>query len=326
MTIPPDLEAQILRYHHVEQWRIGTIARQLRGHPETVARVLAQAGLPRIGAPRPLKIDPSLPFIRAMLARFPRLTASRLYAMACERGYRGGSSRFRAIIAGHRPRPAAAAYLRLRTLPGEQAPCDWAHFGHLVIGRARRPLMAFVMVLSVSRPIFLRFFLGAGMENFPRGHLGAFAAWDGVPRVILYDTLRSAVLARHGEAIRFNPALPRLCVALPLRTASRRGSARQRKRPRGKSPTLRPGWLLRRPHVHRPGRSQCSGRCLVSRPGRRSALSRRPHPQRRPCSPRQGLRMKSLSPADPRGVMTCPRDGEGARHVDRESRAVFRHD
>jgi len=25
MTIPPDLEAQILRYYHVEKWRVGTI-------------------------------------------------------------------------------------------------------------------------------------------------------------------------------------------------------------------------------------------------------------------------------------------------------------
>jgi transposase len=208
MTIPPELEARILRYYHVEKWRIGTIARQLRVHPETVARVLAQAGLPRIGAPRrPSKIDPYLPFIREMLARFPTLTASRLHAMACERGYRGGPSRFRAVIACHRPRPPAEAYLRLRTLPGEQAQCDWAHFGHLVIGRARRPLMAFVLVLSFSRHIFLRFFLDARMENFLRGHLGAFAAWNGLPRVILYDNLRSAVLERHGDAIRFNPAL-----------------------------------------------------------------------------------------------------------------------
>jgi hypothetical protein len=91
MTIPPDLEAQILRYYHVEKWHIGTIARQLRVHPETVARVLAQAGLPRIGPPqRPSKIDPYLPFIREMLAKFPTLTASRLHAMAWERGYRGG--------------------------------------------------------------------------------------------------------------------------------------------------------------------------------------------------------------------------------------------
>jgi transposase len=208
MTIPPELEAQILRYYHVEKWRIGTIARQLRVHPETVARVLAQAGLPRIGPPRrPSKIDPYLPFIREMLAKFPTLTASRLHAMVCERGYRGGPSRFRAVIACHRPRPAAEAYLRLRTLPGEQAQCDWAHFGHLVIGRARRPLMAFVLVLSYSRHIFLRFFLDARMENFLRGHLGAFAAWNGIPRVILYDNLRSAVLERQGEAIRFNPAL-----------------------------------------------------------------------------------------------------------------------
>jgi hypothetical protein len=130
-----------------------------------------------------------------MPAKFPTLTASRLHAMVCERGYRGGPSRFRAVIACHRPRPPAEAYLRLRTLPGEQAQCDWAHFGHLVIGRARRPLMVFVLVLSFSRQIFLR------------GHLGAFAAWNGIPRVILYDNLRSAALERHGDAIRFNPAL-----------------------------------------------------------------------------------------------------------------------
>ena len=208
MTIPPDLEAQILRYYHVEKWRIGTIARQLRVHPETVARVLAQAGLPRSGPPqRPSKIDPYLPFIREMLAKFPTLTASRLHAMVWERGYRGGKSRFRAVIACHRPRPKAEAYLRLRTLPGEQAQCDWGHFGHLVIGRARRPLMAFVMVLSFSRHIFLHFFLDARMENFLRGHLGAFAAWNGILRVILYDNLRSAVLERHGDAIRYHPTL-----------------------------------------------------------------------------------------------------------------------
>ena len=71
--------------------------------------------------------------------------------------------------------------------------------------------MAFVMVLSFSRRVFLRFFLDARMENFLHGHLGAFAAWDGVPRVILYDNLRSAVLERHGDAIRFT----RLCSTSP---------------------------------------------------------------------------------------------------------------
>jgi transposase len=67
--------------------------------------------------------------------------------------------------------------------------------------------MAFVMVLSFSRRIFLRFFLDARMSNFLRGHEAAFHAWQGRPRVLLYDTLKSAVLERQGEAIRFHPTL-----------------------------------------------------------------------------------------------------------------------
>jgi transposase len=208
MVIAPDIEAQILRYHHAEKWTVGTIARQLHVHHSVVRRVLAQAGLPRIGPPpRPSQIDVYLPFIRQTLETFPTLTASRLYAMVRERGYRGSPDHFRHLIACHRPRPKAEAYLRLRSLPGEQAQVDWAHFGHLQIGRARRPLMAFVMVLSYSRQIFLRFFLDARMESFLRGHVGAFAAWQGVPRILLYDNLKSAVLERHGAAIRFHPTL-----------------------------------------------------------------------------------------------------------------------
>jgi transposase len=124
--------------------------------------------------------------------------------MACERGYTGGADHFRHIIALHRPRPAAEAFLRLRTLPGEQAQVDWGHFGHLSIGQAKRPLIAFVMVLSHSRQVFLRFFLNAQMENFLRAHQAAFEFWGGIPRVLLYDNLKSAVLERQGDAIRFN--------------------------------------------------------------------------------------------------------------------------
>ncbi len=207
MSLTPEIEAKILRYHHVEKWRIGTIARQLYVHHGSVERVLRQAGLPRIGAARPSRIDAYLPFMRQTLEAFPTLTASRLYVMIKERGYVGGPDHFRHLVSHHRPRPAAEAYLRLVTLPGEQSQVDWGHFGHLEIGRARRPLMAFVMVLSWSRRIFLRFFLDARMENFLRGHVGAFEAWQGLSRVLLYDNLKSAVLERQGDAIRFHPTL-----------------------------------------------------------------------------------------------------------------------
>ena len=47
MTIPPEREAQILRYHHVEKWSPATIARHLNINRGTVMRVLAQAGKPK---------------------------------------------------------------------------------------------------------------------------------------------------------------------------------------------------------------------------------------------------------------------------------------
>jgi len=67
--------------------------------------------------------------------------------------------------------------------------------------------MAFVMVLSWSRQIFLRFYLNQRMESFLRGHVAAFDTWGALPRVLLYDNLKSAVLERRDEAIRFHPTL-----------------------------------------------------------------------------------------------------------------------
>jgi len=208
LAITPELEAKILRYHHVEKWLVGTIARQLGVHHTTVDRVLSQAGLPKAARPaRPSLIDPFVPFVVQTLEKFPTLTASRLFEMVRERGYAGGPDHFRHRVAHYRPRPQPEAYHRLKTLPGEQAQIDWAHFGKITIGRAVRTLMAFVMVLSFSRQLFLRFYLDARMANFLRGHEAAFEAWQGVPRVGLYDNLKSAVLERRGDAIRFHPTL-----------------------------------------------------------------------------------------------------------------------
>lgn len=212
MTISDELEAKILRYYHVEKWRVGTISRQLGVHHNTVERVLVQSGIPKAKLTRgPSIIEPFLPFVLETLKKYPTLTASRLYAMVCERGYKGGGDHFRHLIALHRPRPCAEAYLRLKTLPGEQAQVDWAHFSYITVGRAKRPLMAFVMVLSFSRKIFLRFYLNQRMANFLRGHEAAFTTWNGIPRILLYDNLRSAVLERQGDAIRFHPTLLAFC-------------------------------------------------------------------------------------------------------------------
>jgi transposase len=93
--------------------------------------------------------------------------------MARERGYSGGPDHFRRVVSRHRPRPPAEAFQRLTTLPGEQAQVDWAHFGQVELGRAMRKLYAFVMVLRWSRALLVRFYLGASMPYFLRGHVEA---------------------------------------------------------------------------------------------------------------------------------------------------------
>jgi transposase len=206
--ISAERKAEILRLYHAEHWKPGTVARQLSVHHTTVCRVLAQAGqVDGLHSGRPSMADRFVPLIQETLAKYPTLRASRLYEMVRARGYGGGPDHFRHVVSLYRPMPVAEAYLRLRTLPGEQAQVDWGHFGKLRIGRAERVLWGFVMVLSYSRQIFLHFFFGNAMANFLRGHVGAFQSFAGVPRVLLYDNLRSAVLERVGQAVHFNPTL-----------------------------------------------------------------------------------------------------------------------
>jgi transposase len=127
--------------------------------------------------------------------------------MLCARGYQGSARQVRRRVRALRPKRAVEAFLRRRVFVGEEAQVDWASFGKIQVGRAERALSCFVMTLSYSRRFYLEFFLDQTQESFLQGHVGAFEDLGGTPRVILYDNLRSAVLARHGSAVQFHPRL-----------------------------------------------------------------------------------------------------------------------
>ncbi len=196
--------ARIRHLFHAEHWKIGTIAAELHLHPDTVRTALDTdrfRSQPRL---RDRLTDPYLDFLRQTLQQYPRLRATRLLQMIRSRGYPGSITQLRRVVAELRP-PQGEAFLRLRTFPGEQAQADWAHFGEVTIGRARRRLSGFVLTLSYSRALWLEFFLDQTLENFLLGHVHAFADWGGASRTVLTDNLRSVVLERRGEAIHFHP-------------------------------------------------------------------------------------------------------------------------
>jgi transposase len=184
--------AAIRRLFYAEHWRIGTIAAELGLHPTTVRAALETASSGPRTPVRASRLDPYPAFIRATLEQYPKLRATRIHEMIVARGYDGSVQQTRRLVRRLRPRPRAEAYLRLRTLPGEQAQVDWGHFGQVQVGRATRPLSAFVMVLGWSRALHVLFTLDQTMESFLRGHVEAFAYFGGAARTLLYDNLRSS--------------------------------------------------------------------------------------------------------------------------------------
>jgi transposase len=196
------------RLFYAEHWRIDTIATTLGVHHDTVRHAVESERFIRPGLQiRPSAVDPYKAFLAATLEQYPRLRATRLWAMVRERGYPGSAIQVQRYVRTIRPAARAEAYLRLATLAGEQAQVDWGNFGTLRVGSTTRLLSCFVLVLSWSRACYARFALDQTLESFLRGHVEAFTALQGVPRTILYDNLKSVVLERVGDHIRFHPRL-----------------------------------------------------------------------------------------------------------------------
>ena len=207
MTVSAAVAAEIVRLFTVEGWWVGTIARHLGVHHSAVRRVLKTTGKVPEKHRRSSMVDPYRSFIQEIFERYPRLPASVLYRMVRQRGYPGGEDHFRHLVAEMRPRKPAEAFLELRTLPGEQAQVDWGSFGRRQVEGGERALSAFVMVLSYSRMLYVRFFYDQRMGAFLEGHVRAFGFFGGVAKSLLYDNLKSAVLERYDDAIRFHPRL-----------------------------------------------------------------------------------------------------------------------
>ncbi|HBY98171.1 MAG TPA: IS21 family transposase [Chloroflexi bacterium] len=206
--ITDDVRARIRRLFHAEHWKINTIAAELGLHHNTVELALCTH---RFSNPRfqsgPSKLDPYRELIGGTLEQYPRLRASRLFEMLRDRGYDGSIGTLRRYVRRVRPRPQHEAFFRLTTLPGEQAQVDWGSFGMITVGNCQRRLSCFVMVLAWSRATFARFTLDQTLESFIRCHVEALQTFGGAPREALYDNLKSVVLERQGDLIRFHPQI-----------------------------------------------------------------------------------------------------------------------
>ena len=204
----PELYARIRRLFFGEHWKVGTIAKELGIHHDTVRSVLETERMcPRPSPTRPSILDPYKSFILDTLAQHPTLRASRIYDMIRTRGYVGSAVQVRRYVRTVRPARSHEPFIVRQTLPGEEAQVDWGHFGKITVGHAQRALSCFVMVLGHSRAMHACFTLDQTLESFIRGHVASFERFGGVARKVLYDNLKSVVIERQGEHIRFHETI-----------------------------------------------------------------------------------------------------------------------
>ena len=178
---------------------------RLTGHARNTVRAILKAeGLrPPQTRQRSTKLDGHHGYLRERAAT--GLSAVRLLGELQARGYIGGIHAVRRFLAQieRRQQAAARATVRYETGPGEQAQVDWKHVGAFRDAQGRAvTITAFVMVLSFSRAIFVKFVTSMSLPVLIDCHLEAFAFFGGVPASILYDNMKQV---RQGPQ-RWNPA------------------------------------------------------------------------------------------------------------------------
>jgi transposase len=198
---------------HRQGLSVSAIARRV-GIDRKTARKYIERGLepPSYGPrqPRARRLEPFEAYLRQRVAAYPGLTASRLMREIREHGYVGGYSAVTDFLREVRPSPVPPFEVRFETPPGEQAQVDFAQFQVIFTDEPSAPRIVwlFSLVLGYSRLIWARFVAHQDLQTVLRCHMAAFAALGGVPREILYDRMKTAVIGEDDQAhIVYNRAL-----------------------------------------------------------------------------------------------------------------------
>lgn len=181
------------------------IAQALGLDPRTVGKwIKVTSFTARQSSSRSSKLDPFKNQIVRWLESHA-YSATQIFQRLKEIGYDGGYSivkdTVRIIRPVHHP-----AFLTLSFEPGECAQVDWGEYKSVKVGSTRRRLSFFVMVLCDSRLMYVEFTVSQTMEHFLACHQHAFQFFGGVPKKVMVDNLKAAVLRRQvGQAPVFNP-------------------------------------------------------------------------------------------------------------------------
>lgn len=129
---------------------------------------------------------------RRSYARPDKIPATVLMQEITKQGYAGSLSLLRAYIRKSEPTKPIELVQRFETAPGKQLQVDWAEFR-----RGKNRLSAFIATLGYSRYSYVEFVSDEKISTLLECLANAFDYFGGVSREILFDNMKTVVIARH---------------------------------------------------------------------------------------------------------------------------------
>ena len=185
------------------------IARRTGFSRNTVRKYLRSPEVPSYGPRRSggSKLDSFKPFLLQRTQVDGVWNAERLLREIRARGYSGSLTILKDFVRPLRPPKTLPVAVRYEVEPGIEAQVDFGVFPYTDLAGKRRSVLAFVMLLSFSREMFIEFVQQQDLSTLLRCHLRAFEAFGGVPKRILYDNMKTVVIEREADRVVFHPRL-----------------------------------------------------------------------------------------------------------------------
>lgn len=187
-------------------WTISAIARETGYDRKTIRKHLKAEATPysEKRAKRGSKLDPFKPYLLERIKEGTTNCAVLIEEIRAK-GYEGKSTILREFVQPYREAPKKQATVRFETIPRRQAQVDWAeNVGEFFVYGLKRPLYAFIMILSYSRKRYIEFTTNMTQETLMKCHMNAFSYFNGIPQQLLYDNMRTVVTKHSVSQIRFN--------------------------------------------------------------------------------------------------------------------------
>lgn len=202
-----------------------TVKVVLRAH--ATARTAEHTALPRKPprAPRPKRIDAFQGRIGELFARYPDITAQRVFEMVTAEGFAGGYTAVKKYVRAIRPPNKPEPSLTTPSYgPGEMAESDWSPYDIEFTAAGRMVVQAFSYVLTYSPRKSYEVYTSNGLHPLMDGHEHAFDRFGGCAHRCTYDGQKPVVARWEGTQPIYNPRFLAFAAHYEFRPRAVRGN------------------------------------------------------------------------------------------------------